>query len=202
MVGGDSFVRKLPERHYRKLFVIATEGRVTEPEYFGIVRKLYPDITCLIKLARRSNNNCSNPKEVLKLVKCWIGENGQLSQGDEVWLVVDKDSWTKDQLDELRVWVSGEGEHHFKRRMALSDPKFEYWLLLHFEDSNVANSQECTTKLERHLAHYEKSINARAITKGRVERAIVWARKRDGHGGGASTTVYKLVDNILNCSRS
>ena len=196
------FARALPERPYQKVFLIATEGRVTEPEYFGIIRRLYPEIRCLIKQARKSSNNRSSPEEVLRLIQRWMKENGQLSQGDEAWLVVDKDSWTQPQLDKLRVWVSREGEHHFGRRMALSDPKFEYWLLLHFENSNVANSKDCTRKLKRHLALYEKSVNVHSITKDRVEQAIVWARQRDGRGGGASTAVYKLVGNILDCPQS
>ena len=58
----------------------------------------------------------------------------------EAWLVVDKDQWTDDQLIKLLEWSQKADNYGF----ALSNPKFEYWLLLHFEDaSGVKNSRDC-----------------------------------------------------------
>jgi hypothetical protein len=135
-------------------------------------------------------------------MKHWIKENGPLRMGDEAWLVVDTDCWTEVQLNELRTWVSQTDERHFRRGLALSDPKFEYWLLLHFEDSGVVNSKDCTRKLKNHLPRYDKDIEDRDFSQERVQLAISRARRRDGQGSGASTTVYKLVENILGCSES
>jgi len=202
MTRRSAFVRSLPEQSYRKLFVISTEGRVTERAYFLMVKRLYIDSKCVLKFSRTSSSDCSNPHEVLESVKRWIKDNGPLKEHDEAWLVVDKDAWSEEQLDELRGWVSKAARGRFKRDLALSDPKFEYWLLLHFENTGVRNSRECTDKLKRHLPYYEKDLNDHNLTHENIEQAISTARQRDGRGSGASTTVYKLVESILSCSES
>ncbi len=43
-----------------------------------------------------------------------------------------KDEWTDDQLSQLNEWAQGADNYGF----ALSNPKFEFWLLLHFEDGS------------------------------------------------------------------
>ena len=51
----------------------------------------------------------------------------RLKKTDETWLVIDMDQWPLDQLEEVfaRCQCSGFS-------LAVSNPKFEYWLLLHF----------------------------------------------------------------------
>ena len=91
---------------------------------------------------------------------------------------------------------------------ALSNPKFEFWLLLHFEDGGgVSSSQICSQKLDRHLPGYDKGINVRRISDTMITNAIRRARQRDNPPSGVwphmtgttvtGTTVYKLVENIL-----
>jgi hypothetical protein len=58
----------------------------------------------------------------------------RLLKTDEAWLAVDKDIWIDSQLQELHQWPQEAQNHGF----ALSNPSFEYWLLLHFEDGNPA----------------------------------------------------------------
>lgn len=200
MAGKNLFVRPSPERLYLRRVVIAAEGRVTEPRYFLIVRSLYRDTACLVISAKTPSSNCSNPHEALRSLEQWISKNGPWKKNDEAWLVVDKDSWTEAQLSELYDWVSQADERRFKRGLALSDPKFEYWLLLHFEDSGVVNSKDCTRKLKKYLPRYNKQIDDHDFSQECVQLAISRARHRDGQGSGASTTVYKLVESILSCS--
>ena len=58
---------------------------------------------------------------------------------DEAWVVVDKDQWGDAQLNSLFRWSQSSTNFGF----ALSNPKFEYWLLLHFEDgNNVSTSRD------------------------------------------------------------
>jgi hypothetical protein len=182
--------------------VIAAEGRVTEPRYFLIVRSLYRDTACLVISAKTPSSNCSNPHEALRSLEQWISKNGPWKKNDESWLVVDKDNWKDAQLNELRTWTSRTDGGHYKRGLALSDPKFEYWLLLHFEDTSAANSEDCTRKLKKHLPRYNKQIDDHDFSQKCVQQAISRARRRDGRGSGASTTVYKLVESILSCSES
>lgn len=51
-----------------------------------------------------------------------------LLPSDKAWLVVDKDQWTDEQLNQLHSWSLDKDNYGF----ALSNPKFEYWLLLPF----------------------------------------------------------------------
>ncbi len=123
-----------------------------------------------------------------------------LRKTDEAWIVVDKDDWTEDQLRELLQWAKKSENHGF----ALSNPNFEYWLLLHFEDGKgIANSQECLTRLKRHLLNYKKDIDSKKITLELIAKAVARAKQRDTSRSYDlpqiwSTSVYKLVEKIIN----
>jgi hypothetical protein len=194
-----NFQRPLGGQHYRKLFVIAVEGVKTEPQYFSIfnVKRSVIQVNCL-----KGNNN-SSPLHVLKRMKDYLKQK-ELKSSDEAWLVVDKDQWTDEQLDQLFVWAQAHNNYGF----ALSNPKFEYWLLLHFEDGNdIVSSQNCSDRLKQCFPSYDKGIDIRKITHEQINNAIYRARKRDHppcvdwpHAFGG-TTVYKLVESIFESER-
>jgi hypothetical protein len=123
-----------------------------------------------------------------------------LSKTDEAWLVVDKDDWTDGQFRELQQWT----KKNINYGLALSNPNFEYWLLLHFEDGKkIANSHECLMRLKKHLPNYKKDIDNKKFTLELIKRALERAKQRDIHQGNAlpqiwSTSVYRLVEKILN----
>ncbi len=122
-----------------------------------------------------------------------------LKSSDEAWLVADRDQWDENQLDQLYAWSTTQKNFGF----ALSNPKFEYWLLLHFEDaSGISTSRECSERLKRHLPEYDKGIDSRKITVEMITAAIRRAEQRDNNPHGTwpkdtGTTVYRLVRNIL-----
>lgn len=189
------FQRPLGERRYRKLFVIAVEGVKTEPQYFAI----FNDQQSVIRVNCLKGRNDSSPPQVLKRMENHLQQE-ELRSSDEAWLVVDKDLWTDEQLAQLHAWTQERDNYS----LALSNPKFEYWLLLHFEDGiGIASSRDCSDRLKRHLSGYNKGIDVRKITRERINEAIRRARQRDNPPcadwprtlGG--TTVYKLVENIL-----
>lgn len=183
------------KRRYRKLFVIATEGVKTEPQYFAIFND--HDSVVHVKFLRSKHHS---PTEVLKRMEDHL-KLESLKKSDEAWLVVDKDQWKDEQLVHLHTWSQGANNYGF----ALSNPRFEYWLLLHFEDgTQIGSSHECSTRLKRHLPNYDKNIDIRKIKPDMIEDAIRRARVRDNPPctdwprNFGSTTVYKLVENILN----
>jgi len=190
-----SFRRPLGERRYRKLFLIAVEGFKTEPQYFA----LFNDQRSVIRVHCLKGNHDSSPPQVLKRMKEQLRRES-LRSSDEAWLVVDKDQWTEEQLTLLHSWAQVRDQYGF----ALSNPKFEYWLLLHFEDgAGVASSKNCAERLKRYLPDYNKGVDGRHITRERVEAAVQRAKRRDhppcadwprALGG---TTVYRLVEGLL-----
>ena len=187
--------RPLGERRYRKLFIVATEGVKTEPQYFAILN----DHHSVIHVDCIKSKHHSSPLQVLKRMEDRLKQE-TLKNSDEAWLVVDKDQWTDEQLTQLHTWSQDADNYGF----ALSNPKFEYWLLLHFEDgTNIGSPSECSVRLKKHLPDYDKGLDIRKITPDMIEEAIRRAKIRDNPPcvdwprTFGSTTVYKLVENIL-----
>lgn len=145
------FQRPLGQRRYRKLFVIAVEGAKTEPQYFAI----FNNQQSVIRVNCLKGKRDSSPPQVLRRMEDHLKKEA-LKKSDEAWLVVDK--WTNEQLAQLNGWSQAADNYGF----ALSNPKFEYWLLLHFEDgTGIASSQDCSDRLKRHLPDYDKGIDPR-----------------------------------------
>jgi hypothetical protein len=187
--------RKLGELRYRKVFIIATEGEVTEPEYFlQLNNKQYSvQILCL------KPSNSHSPLEVLTQLKIHLKKEA-LRKSDEAWLVIDRDNWAKKDLAVLHKWAKTRSNYGF----ALSNPKFEYWLLLHFEDGlAVSNSLECSVRLRQYWSNYNKHIDPRKITTSGIHAAVSRAQQMDcprcrDWPRTTGTTVYRLVGKILN----
>lgn len=189
------FQRSLGELPYKKLFVLAVEGVKTEPQYFGI----FNNQQSVIRVSCLKSSHGSSPLQVLKRMEDHLRQV-DLRSTDEAWLVVDKDQWTDEQLVQLHDWAQTGENFGF----ALSNPKYEYWLLLHFEDGNdIASSRDCTERLKRHLTDYDKGIDGRKFTNERIEAAIRRAKLRDNPTcvdwprslGG--TTIYRLVEKLV-----
>lgn len=86
--------------------------------------------------------------------------------------------------------------------MAISNPKFEYWLLMHFESGDdVKNASDCVTKLMRYISNYTKSsISTKEITRENCTIAVCNGKQKHGTVEilqGNCSTVYKLVKEIL-----
>lgn len=188
-----TFRRKLGERRYRKIIVIATEGKKTEPQYFAMFKSREP----MVKVKCLEGKIGSSPTQVLQRMNVYLREES-LKDIDEAWLVVDKDSWTDEQLTQLYQWSQNRRNYGF----ALSNPKFELWLLLHFDDPIGVTPANCIEKLNRYLPNYDKGIDVRKITLDHVLEAIRRAKQRDNPPctdwpRNTGSTVYKLVEKIL-----
>jgi hypothetical protein len=191
-----TFDRPLGGRRYKKIFFLSVEGSKTEPQYFDCFIQL--QLHVLVKILKRPSAE-SSPKQVLKRMEDHLRKEG-LKKTDEAWVVVDKDSWAEDQLRELLNWA----KKSKNRGVAISNPNFEYWILLHFEEGkSIANPQECLARLKRHLPNYKKGIDGRKITLELIAKAITRAKQRDANQVNDwpklwSTSVYKLVERIIN----
>ncbi|MBI9077778.1 MAG: RloB domain-containing protein [Desulfatibacillum sp.] len=189
------YIRKPGTRRYRKLFIIAAEGLKTEPQYFAIFNNQERSIQvkCL------TDKKGASPPQVLDRMKRFLRDNGLL-KSDEAWLVTDKDQWTDEQLAQLHAWSLKSPNYGF----CLSNPKFEFWLLLHFEDgAGVSSSDSCDKRLNVHIPDYNKGIDARKISETMIRDAIARAKARDippctDWPRNLGSTVYRLVESILN----
>lgn len=189
------FTRPLGTRRYKRLFLIATEGNKTEPQYFALLN----EEVVLVQVQVIKGQHDSAPKHVLNRMEEHLRKQ-RLVAGDEAWLVIDKDQWTQEQIGALDDWT----QLHANRALAVSNPKFEFWLLLHFEDgAGVSTPQDCKQRLKRYLPDYDKGFSPTQISMVQVHQAIARAKRRDQppcadwpRMAGAST-VYRLVEKIL-----
>ena len=69
-----------------------------------------------------------------------------LQEDDQVWLVMDTDDWSDAQLMEVERACSDKGWH-----LAISNPCFEVWLYLHYDDLPTDFSGDC--KAMKSLLH-------------------------------------------------
>ena len=188
------FNRPLGQRRYRKIFVLAVEGIKTEHQYFN----LFNDQNSIIRVSCLKGKHDGSPPQVLTRMEKHLKKES-LRNSDEAWLIVDKDQWSDEQLSQLYHWSLKASHYGF----ALSNPKFELWLLLHFEDGKgISSSQICSQKLERHLPGYNKGINVRKISETMIHDAVKRAKQKDSPPckdwpRKTGTTVYRLVENIL-----
>lgn len=195
-------MRRKFERHcgnlsHRKLFLIATEGTKTEPAYFNLFNQM-KEFSVFVRCLPRKH---SAPSEILKCMKNYLGkEKDLLRTADEAWLVVDKDNWPDEQFNALYQWSEEKDNYH----LALSNPKFEYWLLLHFEDgAKITSHCQFKERLAKHMPNYDKTINGQEMTIEKIHLAMERAKKRDNPPcekwpqDSWQTTVYRLINNIL-----
>lgn len=115
---------------------------------------------------------------------------------DEVWCVCDVDDHPK--LSEALVMAKDNGI-----RLALSNPAFEIWLVLHFRDSpGPQHRNQVAALLKAFLRGYQKDADFVLLAQG-YEAAVERARRLDemaeqeGHPGRNPTTgVWRLTESI------
>ncbi len=103
-----AFQRPLGERRYRKLFLVAVEGAKTEPQYFAVLNTG----NAVVRVECIPGEHASSPAHVLERLRLRI-EKSSLMKSDEAWLVVDKNSWTDEQLLPLFVWSQQDDRNCF-----------------------------------------------------------------------------------------
>ena len=192
------FSRSVATRDYRPVFIIATEGKETEPQYFKM--KLFQPPHTTVRVETLATKQNPSPASVLARMKKFLNEYS-VKKGIHAWLVVDKDTWTDGQLDQLNNWAC---EIPTNRGLAVSNPQFEFWLLLHFESANNVSSQAvCMTRLKNHCPEYSKKhLPTQKFDDKKVADAICRAYSKDNPPCDkwpliAGSTVYRLVYHIL-----
>lgn len=110
---------------------------------------------------------------------------------DEVWCVYDVDEF------ELGPAAREADRRHFE--LAVSDPCFELWLLLHHENCTSFQNgyRELERRLRRHVAGYDKSRLDFADYAQGVAAATRRAEKL-GDNGNPSTGMWRLARRISN----
>lgn len=116
-----------------RLFVIATEGEKTEKHYFEtLTDKEHFHSTRVHVEVLPARDGQSSPQQAIARMNAFKRDY-KLRPGDELWIMVDRDhqSWGPKQLKEVQQLCKQK-----KYAFGLTNPCFEFWLLLHLEDAN------------------------------------------------------------------
>lgn len=187
----DRRSKPAPHRDAR-LFIIATEGRKTEKQYFS----MFGNKRCQVQVIPNEDNK-SAPAHILKQLKDFKQEF-QLKADDELWLMVDVDRWGNKHL----ATVAAQAGHN-KFQLAVSNPCFEVWLYLHHDDLDhqPIKANEMKQKLRDLLGGYNSSRLELAKFAEKIDDAIARARALDTNQderwpSRTGTHVYKVVKKV------
>jgi hypothetical protein len=162
----------------------------TEREYFNDLRGLdhpCPSISVAIK--------DKNPLRQLQ-VALTHQDSGDF---DEVWLVFDVDYFEDSEIKQALKQAEAAGV-----RRAVSNPCFEYWLMLHFKPYNrfIESPTHAEKLVQKHYVPGYSKANPRIDQfRDRRETAVANGRARSKVAGdytvNPTTEVWQLVEEIL-----
>ncbi len=191
----DSLSRKSGTRRYRTVCWVSAEGS-TERDYFGM--DVFREADVSLRFPKDVHPDRRNPAAVLKrFQKALRAEDFRAS--DEAWIVVDVDEWDREEIDALYAWAEEDDRHH----VVVSNPKFELFLLMHFEKaSGCTTSAKVDAALKRHMPSYDKRLGKRQFSRAQVSDAITVARMkraacRDDLPGPGMTDAYLLAERLI-----
>lgn len=188
--------RSIPHLRDTRLIVIATEGALTEKQYFE--SSMFHHRRVQVKVIPTTEGQ-SAPNHVYNRLKQFAAET-DLQPDDQLWLVIDKDRWTDRMLSEI---CSKSLRRKHRIHPAVSNPSFEMWLYLHIDEWNEGNvpSQNVESALRTRLGSYNKSNLDIDMFKNGVSDAISRAQQMDPYPSNwwpsnPGTHVFRVVEVI------
>lgn len=167
----------------------------------------------LVDVVVDQKNKCKTPADLVQHASDEAEKrNLNLEAGDSVWCVLDVDvnenvaNGVEHRERELQeMWRLADKN---SVNLALSNPSFELWYLLHFERTGAhLSNQELLDRLKKRMTHYHKTKNVFQELQPRQPEAIENAKKLNAHherqgnhlfscSSNPSSQVFKLVTCI------
>jgi hypothetical protein len=203
MASRNTLKRRKPHRLPKPRFLVVCEGKVTEPDYF---RDLRHSERCLLDLVIEVGGT---PKSVVEKAvdkkkdaeRAAKRESDPFLRYDVVWCVFDID-----EHPNIREAKQQAADNNIS--VAISNPCFELWALLHFQDQTGYIDRAQVQRLCRtHMPGYEKKLDYAQLEAryaqafDRAVRLDKWHGTRGTNGDNPSTAVYVLVEKIRQYSR-
>ena len=202
-----------------KLFILSYEGTVTEKKYFQDFRaSKYFNNSGVIEIVplKRPKDKGSDPFSVKKLLKEAKKEYG-FKDTDEFWLIVDRDDWESiHKLSFEQLVIECKNENNFY--LAMSNPCFEIWLVLHLKNLTEFSEEEKALiydnaktdnknyidillgQLQGGDRGYNKRPNPKiylSLTKVALKRAKALDNLEEDYPKSIGTHLYKLIEKLI-----
>jgi len=192
-----------------RVFVVATDDTYAPLQYFEFLPLPRVKVTVVPTPLQTTASSPGHVVQRLKDAFDSVKERGQVQQGDEFWVFLDKDRNMRDNnivgtLEALRT------ARHSGFEIAISSPCFELWLLLHHEDVPANTTFTVCADVEQKLKAVLGGYNKTKLRRGQFQiahlpDAIRRARALesspddpDGHWPeNVGTRVYRLLERVL-----
>ena len=192
--------RAKPFKQPKRRLLVSCEGERTEPEYLRGFLRHTKNVLVDLKIP----NEHGDPKKVVEIAKAATqaarskarAQNDEFLSYDQTWCVFDRDEHPR--FDPACIMAEDNGYE-----LAVSNPCFELWLLLHFRDSPGDQPRDrILTMLKKHVPDYDKGIAFTDFVAG-IDDAVRRARQLDEAAlkmgekrRNPTTGVYRLVQTI------
>lgn len=205
----SSFQRPSRQRPIGRRIIISCEGEKTEYGYFEDIRKslrMEPNKIIVVKPPG------SDPLGVVREALAERNDreqNQQWVEEDMAWAVFDGDEHIANNMENWRQALRLAQENDI--RLAISNPSFEYWYLLHYQaQTGHVTRQRAMHLLKGHLPMYEKSHvlyrdELQSRTTEAISRAKLVAHLAEANALSAysnpCTHVWELVEIVLSLQK-
>lgn len=205
----SSFQRPSRQRSLGRRILISCEGEKTEYGYFEDVRKsLRMEPNKIIVLKPEASDPLSIVRQALE-ERDYRQQEKAWDEDDMAWAVFDGDEHKANNIENWHQALRLAQEKDI--RLAISNPSFEYWYLLHYQDQNgYLTRHQALSLLKTYVPKYEKSdVLYREELQSRTEDAIDRAQ-RVAHQASVGaleayanpcTQVWELVALILSLQK-
>lgn len=176
--------------HKEKIIILAFEGNDTEQMYFEDFKETFKDtdlfnndLIYLHLLKRPKSDTNSAPNHVFKKLKKEAKDEYNFKPTDELWMIIDTDRWKN--IDQI-ILECNKQENMF---VAVSNPCFEFWLLLHIK--NISEYKE--DELELILKNGKTSKNGRTYVEKKIIEILGSYNKSNPKPGLYLTTIENAI---------
>lgn len=128
-----------------KIIVLAFEGNITEEIYFEEFKssEFFNDSLIFLHFLKRPKSDTNSaPNHVFIKLKKEAKDEYNFLDTDELWMIIDRDRWRN--IPEIIL----ECKKQNNMFVAVSNPCFEFWLLLHIKDVSEYSPEERQSILE------------------------------------------------------
>lgn len=189
--GNKSIKRWKPHKIPKNVILIVCEGK-TEKNYFTSLRDFLKLTSVKIEI---QHSKKTNPMGIYNSTL----SDKQRNEYDEIYCVFDRD--THNDFDEALKSI----EKDKKCKAIVSDPCFEFWILLHFTQTNrvFGGESPCTTlqntrEFRQNIPNYAKgTYNFQVTIQERLDTATTHAKAINQHNETQRQSPYTQVVNLV-----